>query len=37
MKHAEAGREIGKEGFYAELLGYHIQALNMAIKAIEHT
>lgn len=35
MKHAEAGRGIGKEGFYAELLGYHIQALNMAIKALE--
>lgn len=35
MKHAEAGRAIGKEGFYAELLGYHIQALNMAIKALE--
>ena len=36
MKHEEAGRGIGAEGFYAELIGYHIQALNMAIKALEH-
>ena len=35
IKHAEAGRAIGSEGFYAELLGYHIQALNMAIKALK--
>ena len=36
MKREEAGRGIGAEGFYAELIGYHIQALNMAIKALEH-
>ena len=34
MKHEEAGRAIGKGGFYAELMGYHVQALNMAIKAL---
>ena len=34
IKHEEAGRAIGKEGFYAELIRYHIQALNMAIKAL---
>ena len=36
MKHEEAGRAIGKDGFYADLMGYHVQALNMAIKALEH-
>ena len=36
MKHEEAGRAIGKDGFYAELIGYHIEALNIAIKALEH-
>ena len=35
MKHEEAGRAIGKDGFYADLMGYHVQALNMAIKALE--
>ena len=35
IKHAEAGRAIGKDGFYAELMGYHVEALNMAIKALE--
>jgi hypothetical protein len=30
----ESGRCIGKEGFYAELIGYHIEALNMAIQAL---
>ena len=35
MKHEEAGRAIGKDGFYAELMGYHVEALNMAIKALE--
>ena len=34
MKHEEAGRAIGKDGFYAELMGYHVQALNIAIKAL---
>ena len=31
----ESGRCIGKEGFYAELIGYHIEALKMAISALE--
>lgn len=35
IKHEEAGRAIGKDGFYAELMGYHVEALNMAIKALE--
>lgn len=35
MRHEEAGRAIGKDGFYAELMGYHVEALNMAIKALE--
>ena len=35
IKHAEVGRAIGKDGFYAELMGYHVEALNMAIKALE--
>ena len=30
----ESGRCIGKEGFYAELIGYHIGALEMAITAL---
>lgn len=30
----ESGRCIGKEGFYAELIGYHIEALKMAISAL---
>lgn len=30
----ESGRSIGKEGFYAELIGYHIEALKMAIQAL---
>ena len=30
----ESGRCIGKEGFYAELIGYHIEALKMAIQAL---
>lgn len=35
IKHEEAGRAIGKYGFYVELMGYHVEALNMAIKALE--
>lgn len=35
MRGNENGRAIGAEGFYAELCGYHVQALNMAIKALE--
>lgn len=35
MKHEEAGRAIGNDGFYAELMGHHVKALNMAIKALE--
>lgn len=35
MKGEEAGRAIGKEGFYAELCGYHIEALQMTIAALE--
>lgn len=35
IKHEEAGRAIGKDGFYAELMGYHVEALNIAIKALE--
>ena len=35
MKHEEAGRAIGNDGFYTELMGYHVEALNMAIKALE--
>lgn len=35
MKHEEAGKAIGKDGFYAELMGHHVEALNMAIKALE--
>ena len=27
---------IGKEGFYAELMGYHVEALKLAIKALEN-
>lgn len=34
MKHEEAGRAIGKDGFYAELMSYHVQALSMAIQAL---
>ena len=26
---------IGKEGFFVELMEYHIEALNLAIKALE--
>lgn len=26
---------IGKEGFYVELMGYHVEALNLAIKALQ--
>lgn len=37
MKHEEVGRAMGNEGFYAELMGYHVKALNMAIKALEQT
>lgn len=36
IKGEEAGRAIGKEGFYAELLGYHIEALNKAIEALKN-
>lgn len=35
IKGEEAGRSIGKEGFYAELLGYHIEALDKAIEALK--
>ena len=31
----ESGRCIGKDGFYAELIGYHIEALKMGISALE--
>ena len=34
MRGNESGRAIGAEGFYAELCGYHVQALNIAIKAL---
>jgi hypothetical protein len=34
MRGNENGRSIGAEGFYAELCGYHVQALNMAIQAL---
>ena len=34
MRGHESGRAIGAEGFYAELCGYHVQALNIAIKAL---
>ena len=30
----ERGRAIGQDGFYAELVGYHVQALQMGIAAI---
>lgn len=36
MKGEEAGRAIGKEGFYAELLGYHIEALDTAIESLKN-
>ena len=35
MRGLENGRAIGKDGFFAELCGYHVQALNIAIKALE--
>ena len=35
IKHEEAGRAIGKEGFYRDLMGYHIQALDMSIAALK--
>ena len=34
IKGEEAGRAIGKDGFYVELLGYHVEALKMAITAL---
>ena len=34
MRGHESGRAIGAEGFFAELCGYHVQALNVAIKAL---
>ena len=34
IKHEETGRSIDAEGFYLDLIGYHIQALNIAIKAL---
>ena len=27
---------IGKEGFYVDLMGYHVEALKLAIKALEN-
>ena len=36
IKGEETVRMIGKEGFYAELLGYHIEALNKAIEALKN-
>ena len=35
MQGEENGRAIGAEGFYAELCGYHVQALGMGIKALK--
>lgn len=35
IKHGEAGRAIGSDGFFAELMGYHVEALQMAIEALE--
>lgn len=31
----EHGRSIGADGFYRELCAYHVDALRMAIKALE--
>ena len=31
IKHEEAGRAIGSDGFFAKLMGYHVEALQMAI------
>ena len=31
----ESGRAIGKDGFFAELMGYHVQALKKGIAALE--
>lgn len=35
IKQEELGRGIGESEFYSRLIGYHVQALNMAIKALE--
>lgn len=35
IKLEELGRAIGASDFYSRLIGYHVQALNMAIKALE--
>lgn len=31
----ESGRAIGKDGFFVELMGYHVQALKKGIAALE--
>ena len=31
----ESGRAIGKDGFFAELMGYHVQALKKGIAVLE--
>ena len=31
----KSANTIGKEGFYAELMGYHVEALKLAIKSLE--
>lgn len=35
LKYEETGKTISKDGFYAKLMGYHVEALNKAIKALE--
>lgn len=35
LKHKEEAGRAMSDGFYAELMGYHVEALNMAIKALE--
>lgn len=35
IKCNEACSAIGKDGFYAKLISYHIEALDMAIKALK--
>ena len=35
IKQEELGRGIGASEFYSMLIGYHVQALNMAIKELE--
>lgn len=35
IKLEELGRAIGASDFYSRLIGYHVQALNMATEALE--